>query len=387
MKQRTIKLCAFLMEVIERMANRFEAFYAKMGQQSIYQPRAESNPARARWGRVRQLVKAGSFFVLATDMQLDMSASSSAKNFRPDRSGGGEVDFTHVITAAQRKLENTSRDRFRADRDRVDASGNLRPLRLAEAHLERGNAGSGGSEFENHEDNVAIKRMSSFINTNMKAIRRMSRMPTSDMNYQTIMDTYGRDSPPPPPVPALNIRSTPSRSSSRSGRSIQQHPDQRHGLPRSPSSARSTSTHSHGRSHSRTSSSHTRQPSPLSLFAPGLTQRRTTAHQQSNSMSGGRDIPTPPSLSASPSITALSGLMSQSTKLVRRGASSAAPKDLPSPPSSVSSGSGDSPRTKDRGGNVAPRDVLLEAEARMRSGRSSNMTTMTGSLRSFKLGT
>ncbi|KAL3420190.1 sulfite reductase flavoprotein alpha-component [Phlyctema vagabunda] len=189
--QRLTALAAFLLQVTERMAVRLEGFYTKFAKLSVYHPEMEQNPARTRWNLVRRKVRDGTFFVLTQDMTIGT---------QPSR-GQDAVELDQVITQIQKNI-NKAQVKARPTMD------------LTEQHVARGQASSSSlSAYEAHENDHAIKRMSSFMTNNMRAIRRLSRLPQSGVvNMEQLMKTYR----PPTPIQVQNRLPTPplSRTSS-----------------------------------------------------------------------------------------------------------------------------------------------------------------------------
>lgn len=75
-------------------------------------------------------------------------------------------------------------------------SQNHQALAITEKHLARGQASQNGvSDYDSHENGQSMKRISSFMSSNMRAIRRLSRLPSSGMSLENLMDTYR------PPIP------------------------------------------------------------------------------------------------------------------------------------------------------------------------------------------
>ncbi|KAL2064033.1 hypothetical protein VTL71DRAFT_4527 [Oculimacula yallundae] len=171
--QRITALSSFLLQLTERMAVRLEGFYSKLAQYSVYQPEIERNPARTRWNLIRRKIRDGSFFVLTRDMEIGFAAMPHGIHKQDS------VEFDHVISQIQQSISRAPVQ-------------SLRPMDLTEQHVARGQATLGGvSAYEAHENGNAVRRMSSFMTTNMKAIRRLSKMPVTGFSLEQLMGTYG----------------------------------------------------------------------------------------------------------------------------------------------------------------------------------------------------
>ncbi|KAJ8112822.1 hypothetical protein OPT61_g4898 [Boeremia exigua] len=192
---RVFALSTFLMQVLERMANRLEGFYAKLARYSVFRPEVERNPARARWNILKRKIWDGSFFVLTREASMHPVPS-----YRIDG-----VDFDQVISQIEMNLNNASLTAPRS-------------LGLNEQHAARAmNTASGAPAYEQHTQTNALKAMSAFMANNKKAIRRLSKIPTT-MDMQQLMQAYGslpenRQALPTPPSSRSTSRS-PSVSSS-----------------------------------------------------------------------------------------------------------------------------------------------------------------------------
>jgi hypothetical protein len=171
--QRITACAAFLMQVLERMANRLEGFYAKLARHSVFQPEMERNPARARWNILKRKIRDGSFFILAR--QATMTNMPTFNNHRAQQG----IDFDHVINHIQNSLNSTT------------TSSSARNMSLTEQHAIRAqNTSSGTSAYEHHQNGTALKAMNQFMDTNKRAIRRLSRLP-QELNMEQLMQAYG----------------------------------------------------------------------------------------------------------------------------------------------------------------------------------------------------
>lgn len=180
-KQRLVKLAGFLMSILERCAVRLEEFYKGMEGLSMYRPELEENPAKARWRGIRRRIADGSFFMLARevelegrlseafDMQLDMLSQPYSLQAQQRRTMNRQsISFESMMAQATRDFQPQQEE----EQTPLPA-----PRRLAEAHSLRANTNpSHISSYDQHLDSKASARISSFMTTNLKAIRRLSRI-------------------------------------------------------------------------------------------------------------------------------------------------------------------------------------------------------------------
>ncbi|KAF2661021.1 hypothetical protein K491DRAFT_687814 [Lophiostoma macrostomum CBS 122681] len=308
--QRALAAATFLMQVMERMARRLEGFYAKLSRYSVFQPAMERNPARTRWNILKRKIRDGTFFTLAT--QASMESMSTYKKQRPQDG----VDFDQVITQIQASLDNAP----------VTTS---RKMTLNEQHAARvQSTANGGSSYEQHQHGSAIKAMSSFMDNNKRAIRRLSKIPQA-INLEQLMQTYGSM------------------------------PQAMNGLPTPPSS----------RSSSRSPSTNMCIPMPLSRRNTTNTSQQMSLHRRTSTATSDPSMHLPPG-HISPAAT-LQSLMTKMNSRPRMGSTG-----LPSPPQSAN--------------ELADRVRSIQSLGSQRSGASvdtdhNRARSTTGSLRSFRL--
>ena len=182
---RVAALASYLLATLERMAVRLEQFYTKLARESVYHPELERNPARARWTLVRRRVRDGSFFTLAKDSVLGESQDYfvSAAHRRQGREG---VDFDGVMARVQDSIKEAAiRPGHRGD----DVDDGI-PSTLAAVHMARANKPPSGDPYASAvasgENAGALRAMSGFIDGNMRAIRRLSRMPPTPLSFEQI---------------------------------------------------------------------------------------------------------------------------------------------------------------------------------------------------------
>ncbi|KAF7524391.1 hypothetical protein G7054_g11446 [Neopestalotiopsis clavispora] len=191
-------LCSFLMQILERMAKRLEVFYTNLAQHTIVQAAIERNPARTRWHILRQRIRDGSFFILTQSTIMGAEPS-----YIPEKAQN-TVDFDRVMSHIQQTL---------AESPQAQPAVTRNPPTLNQMHIQRTEAPkNGASALESHHNGTALRNMSSFVNKNMKAIRRLSKLPPMPTNFDLMART------PLPALPGGGGTVTPplSRSSSRS---------------------------------------------------------------------------------------------------------------------------------------------------------------------------
>ncbi|ORY62605.1 sulfite reductase flavo protein alpha-component [Pseudomassariella vexata] len=170
--QAVVAISTFLMQVLERMAKRLEIFYSNLAQHSIYKPEIERNPARSRWHLLRQRIRDGSFFILTQDTVL-----GAAPSYMPQKAQN-TVDFDRVISQIQQTLTNVPKPGRATPTPRMD----LNQMHTARTQQPK----HGASAFESHENATALGNMSSFVDKNMRAIRRLSKMPPMPISLEAL---------------------------------------------------------------------------------------------------------------------------------------------------------------------------------------------------------
>lgn len=177
-EERVVALATFLMQLLERVARRLEVFYASLARYSVYQPTIERNPARTRWRLVRSSVRDGSFFVLTQNLGMGDTAAPFAASSSSNNMAGAparpafqtNIDFDRVMSQVRQGLGanlpqlQQQQQQAKATPSAIDAARGRAPPNATSA-------------FESYENGGALTRMSSFIDKNMRSIRRLSRMP------------------------------------------------------------------------------------------------------------------------------------------------------------------------------------------------------------------
>lgn len=183
-KHRLVALSGYLLSVLERVAQRLEVFYSRLSQESIYRPELEKNPARTRWNLIKRRVRDGSFFILAQHNAFGESAMG-AKPFRPTGNTDRDIVFSQVVSQAQQSVGTAKPVPITA------ASQAPVQQRLADVHTARAVQNTKApSSFDVHESRTALKSMSTFMQSNVQAIKRLSQLP-SDLSFEHIMAAYG----------------------------------------------------------------------------------------------------------------------------------------------------------------------------------------------------
>ncbi|KAI0871141.1 cytochrome b5-like Heme/Steroid binding domain-containing protein [Hypoxylon argillaceum] len=177
-------LCTFLLQILDRMSRRLGVFYAQLAQQSIYHPELESNPARTRWTLVRRMIGDGSFFVLSHKMETDVLQNGQSSAPYVSRSNENQnVGFERVMSQVQASLvSNQQAVPYHSTRSQA-------PTNLNAVHQTRGRSTGDASALATRENANALKAMSSFVERNNKAIRRLSKLPASAMSFDELRQT------------------------------------------------------------------------------------------------------------------------------------------------------------------------------------------------------
>lgn len=193
-------LATYLIGTLERMSRRLEVFYHKLARMKIYQPELEGNPARARWNLVRTKVRDGSFFTLTQETVLGATPA-----FAPSQARKTDVDFDNVMSRIRASMSTAPRI--------GPAPQTLNALHLARASTPPAETNAMAA----HGNSTAMRAMSTFIDANMRSIRRLSKMPPMPLSFEQLQLQFegntrvGR----PPTPPSTTGRSPPLTTSSR----------------------------------------------------------------------------------------------------------------------------------------------------------------------------
>ncbi|KAJ6566665.1 hypothetical protein B0H19DRAFT_1138343 [Mycena capillaripes] len=204
------KISTVLMSYLQRIAERVDSFYVDLAAQSLYNPSIEANPAKARWVNICRRVKDRSFFVLTKDkasLNLDQDFRA-ASTFETKRSKRQSVSFDQILSSAVSSVNryqppNKSRSVGRSPSAR--AIGHIpengippvpplqpqhRARRLADAHIDRARGGDdNNTSFDDRMIAKSANRMSQFMQSRMKDIRRLSKAPELSLDHAMAM--YG----------------------------------------------------------------------------------------------------------------------------------------------------------------------------------------------------
>ncbi|KAH9208301.1 hypothetical protein DL95DRAFT_527505 [Leptodontidium sp. 2 PMI_412] len=214
-KQVILRISAYLLTILERIAQRLEIFYSRLATHTIYTPSLEANPARTRWNTLRRKIFDGSFFILAHDSDFDLPSKNYKNPYRATRHEQQDVDFDAVVKQVRAALSDN--DDILPLQNITPAenghSGRQEPFQerrgLAAEHTLRAQPNlKSPSSFEVHEQRSAMNRISMFMDKNTQDIRRLSQMPGLEgVSYQAILNAYGGGATgknsPLPPVPPL----------------------------------------------------------------------------------------------------------------------------------------------------------------------------------------
>ncbi|KAI1120698.1 cytochrome b5-like Heme/Steroid binding domain-containing protein [Nemania abortiva] len=177
-------LCMFLLQILDRMSRRLGVFYAQLAQQSIYHPELESNPARTRWTFVRRTIRDGSFFVLSHKMETNVLQNGQSSAPYVSRSNENQnVGFDRVMSQVQASLVSNQQG-VPYHNPQLQSPTNLNAV-----HQTRGRSTGDASALATRENANALKAMSSFVERNNKAIRRLSKLPASAMSFDELRQT------------------------------------------------------------------------------------------------------------------------------------------------------------------------------------------------------
>lgn len=195
-------LSTYLMSLLEQMAQRLDMFHTSLAQHSISTPSLQKTPAQVRWQLLRQCVRDGSFFVLAQNRTID--ESSNPAKFHTN------TNFDKVLARVRQELSTVE-----LNPKPQTAWVPPRPTNEPAKMLPQTPSTGPNNTVDSHEDTMAMRRMSKFIDTNIKAMNRLSRVPL-DFNaadfsasplgsskLRTIVDVASAfETSEPPPLPS-----------------------------------------------------------------------------------------------------------------------------------------------------------------------------------------
>ncbi|OAL19434.1 hypothetical protein AYO22_09596 [Fonsecaea multimorphosa] len=200
-KHRLVNLSTYLLSVLERVAERLGTFYSRLSRESIYRPELEKNPARTRWNVLKRKIHDGSFVILSQASAFS-GASHAAKPFRSTRYAGQDIAFAQVVSQAKQAID-AGQPRVVRDSSRGINTVSSRPARLADSHTARAAYGvDTPSSYEIHESRNALQSISTFMDSNVQSIKRLSQLPP-DLSFANIVAAYGSNGRQLPSVPSL----------------------------------------------------------------------------------------------------------------------------------------------------------------------------------------
>ncbi|KAI0399431.1 cytochrome b5-like Heme/Steroid binding domain-containing protein [Xylaria palmicola] len=174
-------LCTFLLQILDRMSRRLGVYYAQLAQLSIYHPELESNPARTRWTFVRRLIRDGSFFVLSHRMETNVLQNGQSAAPYVSRSHGNQsVGFDRVMSHVQASLVSSQQ---------AAPHRQASPTNLNAVHQARGRSTGDATLVATRENVAAVRAMSTFVERNNRAIRRLSKLPGGTMSFDELRQT------------------------------------------------------------------------------------------------------------------------------------------------------------------------------------------------------
>lgn len=167
----------------------------------------EGNPARSRWRLVRRRIFDGSFFLFAQDVSLEnqkvVESGEPVSPFQPLKQARmrQSVSFNQIVSNANDMVNRLNHGRsiesFLQSKPSSELPGNLpekSPRRLADMHTTRAaRSENPKSSYTEHLDRKAANRMTNFISENVRALRRLSRIPLDidPVGMQHAISVYG----------------------------------------------------------------------------------------------------------------------------------------------------------------------------------------------------
>lgn len=169
-------LSTLLLQILEKMAHRLAMFYAQLARLSVYQPELEHNPARTRWAFVRKCIHDGTFFIMTRDISSDKMMEQN--DFY---TSSQTTNFDEVVTHINHRISMSAEEQSLPEADNMNA-----------VHQERGSTITSATTVESAAERLnvgAVSSMSSFIQNNKNAIRRLSNIPSAYQmqNLQTAL--------------------------------------------------------------------------------------------------------------------------------------------------------------------------------------------------------
>ncbi|KAH7146705.1 cytochrome b5-like Heme/Steroid binding domain-containing protein [Dactylonectria estremocensis] len=174
-------LSVFLLQTLERMARRLDVFYSQLARVSVYQPDLEHNPARTRWALVRKRMRDGSLFVLAHKAAEDrVLASAQSTSYYMSRANPNQnIDFDKLLHQVNEMIGQAKKDIQRVF---------VQPTTVNAIQQARGRTADSNSLMASRPNAGSLQAMTNFMETNKKAIRRLSRIPPGSFNLEDLQN-------------------------------------------------------------------------------------------------------------------------------------------------------------------------------------------------------
>lgn len=194
-KQKLNKVAAFLVSLLEKIAERLDTFYVELSALSLYRPEIEGNPARARWRLVKRRIADGSFFLYTQELSLETA-------LEPDSTGGGRlgslrrrsvwggtgrgVTFDQVVAHAssmvKTSIESAQSGSSKSAGEQQHFTDGRFPGTLADAHSMRAESanGKGTTSYESMLERKATLRTKRFLAQNSNFLEGFGRQPGSN---------------------------------------------------------------------------------------------------------------------------------------------------------------------------------------------------------------
>ncbi|KAH6970756.1 hypothetical protein BKA56DRAFT_496895 [Ilyonectria sp. MPI-CAGE-AT-0026] len=190
-------LSAFLLQTLERMARRLSMFYSQLARLSVYRPDLERNPARTRWALVRRCMRDGTLFVLSHKAEDGALANGQPSSYYMSRANPNQnIDFDKLLRQVNETIGLAKKD--------IEARV-VQPTTVNAVQQARGRTMNSNSLMASRVNVGSLKAMTSFMETNKKAIRRLSRIPPGPINLEDPGGIAGYPvigAPPTPPTEA-----------------------------------------------------------------------------------------------------------------------------------------------------------------------------------------
>ncbi|KAK7417752.1 hypothetical protein QQX98_004408 [Neonectria punicea] len=173
-------LSVFLLQTLERMARRLSMFYSQLSRVSVYRPDLERNPARTRWALVRRCIRDGTLFVLAHKAENAVLTSGQSSSYYMSRANPNQnIDFDKLLRQVNETIGQAKKD----------LQQKLAPPETVnDIHQVRGRSMGSNSLMASRPNAGSLTAMTNFMETNRKAIRRLSRLPPGPINMEDLQN-------------------------------------------------------------------------------------------------------------------------------------------------------------------------------------------------------